>query len=122
MRGKKSNLCKNFGEEGTPENMSQFLLRSNRTYLKLFESEKQLIISECESFWSCCTTQSKCAINQGDCDNDNECDGSLTCGIRNCVGHLFPENADCCQEPGNQSNIFSMFLENLLKSIGCSKK
>ena len=45
MRGKKSNLCKNFGEEGTPENMSQFLLRSNRTYLKLFESENQLIIS-----------------------------------------------------------------------------
>ena len=59
-----------------------------------------LLISECQSFWSCCTTDHRCGINQGDCDSDNECEGTLTCGIGNCAGHLFPDNADCCQEPG----------------------
>ena len=56
------------------------------------------------SSWSCCTIQSKCGIHEGDCDSDDECEGTLTCGIRNCAVHLFPENADCCQEPGNQFN------------------
>ena len=60
-----------------------------------------LSISECQSFWSCCTINSTCGINQGDCDSDDECEGTLTCGIANCAGHLFPENSDCCQEPGN---------------------
>ena len=59
------------------------------------------MISECQSFWSCCTVLSRCGINQGDCDSDDECEGTLTCAIGNCVGHLFPANADCCQEPGN---------------------
>ena len=74
------------------------------------------------SSWNCCTIQSKCGIHEGDCDSDEECEGTLTCGIGNCAVHLFPENADCCQEPGNQSNIFSMFLEKLLKSMGYFKK
>ena len=80
------------------------------------------MISECQSFWSCCTTLRRCGINQGDCDSDNECEGTLTCGIGNCAVHLFPENADCCQEPGNQSNIFLIFLKNLLNSIDYFKK
>ena len=74
------------------------------------------------SSWNCCTKQNKCGLHEGDCDSDDECEGTLTCGIGNCAVHLFPENADCCQEQGNQSNIFSMFLENLLKSIGYFKK
>ena len=74
------------------------------------------------SSWNCCTIQSKCGLHEGDCDSDDECEGTLTCGIGNCAVHLFPENADCCQEPGNQSNIFSMFLEKLLKSMGYFKK
>ena len=57
------------------------------------------------SSWNCCTVQSKCGIHEGDCDSDEECEGTLTCGIGNCAVHLFPENADCCQEPGNQSNV-----------------
>ena len=74
------------------------------------------------SSWNCCTKQSKCGLHEGDCDSDDECEGTLTCGIGNCAVHLFPENADCCQEQGNQSNIFSTFLENLLNSIGYFKK
>ena len=62
--------------------------------------QETINISECQSFWSCCTTEHRCGINQGDCDSDNECEGTLTCGIGNCAGHLFPDNADCCQEPG----------------------
>ena len=57
------------------------------------------------SSWSCCTITSKCGIHEGDCDSDDECEGTLTCGIRNCDVHLFPENADCCQEQGNKSYI-----------------
>ena len=74
------------------------------------------------SSWNCCTVQSKCGLHEGDCDSDEEGEGTLTCGIGNCAVHLFPENADCCQEPGNRSNIFSTFLENLLKSISYLKK
>ena len=51
--------------------------------------------------WNCCTIESKCGIHEGDCDSDEECESTLTCGIGNCAVHLFPENADCCQEPGN---------------------
>ena len=74
------------------------------------------------SSWSCCTIQNKCGIHEGDCDSDDECEGTLTCGVRNCAVHLFPENADCCQEQGNNLNIFSTFIEKLLMSIGCLKK
>ena len=63
------------------------------------------------SSWNCCTVQSKCGIHEGDCDSDEECEGTLTCGIGNCAVHLFPENADCCQEPGNQSNVPWKFVE-----------
>ena len=53
------------------------------------------------SSWNCCTIQNKCGLHEGDCDSDDECEGTLTCGIGNCAVHLFPENADCCQEQGN---------------------
>ena len=74
------------------------------------------------SSWNCCTIESKCGIHEGDCDSDDECEGTLTCGIGNCAVHLFPENADCCQEQGNQLNILSMFLAIFSKSIGYYKK
>ena len=74
------------------------------------------------SSWNCCTIESKCKLHEGDCDSDEECEDTLTCGIGNCPVHLFPDNSDCCQEPGNQSNIFSMFFKNLLKSIDYFKK
>ena len=49
-----------------------------------------------DNFWKYCTLQSPCPLNQGDCDNDQDCLGDLTCGIQNCEDQRFPENADCC--------------------------
>ena len=44
---------------------------------------------------SCCTREAPCAINQGDCDRSNQCQGNLVCGKNNCPVR-FPKNADCC--------------------------
>lgn len=48
---------------------------------------------------SCCTPAEPCAVNQGDCDADPDCQGNLICGEDNCnlVGSGFPSNSyDCC--------------------------
>ena len=39
-----------------------------------------------------------CAINQGDCDKNSECQGDLVCGKDNCPAP-FPSTADCCESP-----------------------
>ena len=55
---------------------------------------------------SCCTNvydvhgYANCRDNEGDCDEDYECEGSLKCGSYNCNwpdGN--PSNEDCCYEP-----------------------
>merc|ERR1719483_141995 len=48
----------------------------------------------------CCSSSLPCGINEGDCDNDDECHPNLKCGRNNCPAN-FPSTADCC------------FLENL---------
>ena len=49
--------------------------------------------------WSCCTNEDPCGLGAGDCDNDHECAGDLTCGNDNCMGSIFPSSADCCENP-----------------------
>ena len=49
---------------------------------------------------SCCTSQNRCAIGEGDCDYDFDCAGDLICGKDNCLpifGHG-SKNYDCCKE------------------------
>ena len=46
----------------------------------------------------CCSVVVPCAINKGDCDNEYECQGNLTCGSNNCPAP-FPSGADCCESP-----------------------
>ena len=43
----------------------------------------------------CCSVVAPCAINEGDCDIDSECQANLTCGSNNCPAP-FPSSADCC--------------------------
>ena len=43
----------------------------------------------------CCSVVAPCAINEGDCDSDSECQGNLICGSNNCPAP-FPSDADCC--------------------------
>jgi len=44
----------------------------------------------------CCSVEAPCAIDEGDCDNDSECQGDLVCGSNNCYAP-FPSGADCCE-------------------------
>ena len=42
-----------------------------------------------------------CGEGQGDCDDDNECEGSLVCGHRNCMNTTI---TDCCTQPCSNDN------------------
>ena len=44
-------------------------------------------------------TKLPCQEGQGDCDNDNECEGTLVCGDMNCMNITI---ADCCTQPCNK--------------------
>merc|ERR1712224_643435 len=66
------------------------------------------------NLWTYCTDKKAanpsnlCAVNEGDCDNDDECAGDLVCGINSCDStfnagfdknnkKFFPSGqADCC--------------------------
>ena len=49
----------------------------------------------------CCTTQTPCALGDGDCDYDSECEAGLVCGINNCeqASGNYPAEYDCCTTP-----------------------
>ena len=51
---------------------------------------------------SCCTSSYPCKLGGGDCDKDDDCEGSLVCGIDNCqdFNPAAGSNYDCCIEPG----------------------
>jgi len=43
----------------------------------------------------CCSSTHQCALNEGDCDKDTDCQPGLICGQDNC-GVGWPASADCC--------------------------
>ena len=52
----------------------------------------------------CCSEEEKCTINEGDCNLDTECYGSLVCMPNSCpiaknVSRKFHKRASCCQQP-----------------------
>ena len=53
---------------------------------------------------ACCSEEEKCTINEGDCNLDTECYGSLICMPNSCpiakdVSRKFHKRASCCQQP-----------------------
>ena len=45
----------------------------------------------------CCTKDTPCGINDGDCDSDQDCAGDLKCGTGNCpYTHSDGGKYDCC--------------------------
>ena len=53
---------------------------------------------------ACCSEEEKCTINEGDCNTDTECFGSLICKANSCpksndMTRQFHERASCCQQP-----------------------
>merc|ERR1719412_380905 len=55
-----------------------------------YKSQKNFLLKEC------CSEEHPCGVGEGDCDNDNECEGDLTCGRNNCDNFPSPK-ADCCE-------------------------
>ena len=52
----------------------------------------------CNGGNDCCTESNQCDAGEGDCDKDEDCVGSLTCGTNNCPkGSTFSRNDDCCE-------------------------
>ena len=43
----------------------------------------------------CCTENTPCLKEEGDCNDDRDCVGELVCGKRNCAWN---NNTDCCQQ------------------------
>ena len=47
----------------------------------------------------CCTSSEPCAIGEGGCNGDDECEGNLVCGTDNCImfNTAWAESTyDCC--------------------------
>ena len=60
-------------------------------------------LSECDNYWTCCSSKNPCKEKEGDCDTNADCINDLTCGVHNC-GPLFPAHSDCCEKEGKYSN------------------
>merc|ERR1719228_1668992 len=56
----------------------------------------------------CCSVETPCRDGEGDCDSDEECLGSLVCGVNNCntFGHFYHQRDDCCVRDKSGSNIW----------------
>jgi hypothetical protein len=54
----------------------------------------------------CCSVAAPCAINEGDCDSDSECQGNLICGSNNCPAP-FPSDANCCESPFDMDEMMA---------------
>eukprot|EP00092_Neocalanus_flemingeri_P005011 GFUD01005388.1.p1 GENE.GFUD01005388.1~~GFUD01005388.1.p1 ORF type:complete len:490 (-),score=75.79 GFUD01005388.1:64-1533(-) len=59
------------------------------------------------SDWSYCSTSNMCSLQQGDCDSDSQCSGSLVCGDNNCRDfHPTAQPlADCCVASGCKCGV-----------------
>ena len=52
----------------------------------------------------CCSEEAKCGENEGDCNSNSECLGSLICKPNSCPlsedsSKKFDKRASCCQQP-----------------------
>ena len=52
---------------------------------------------------ACCSEEEKCTINEGDCNLDTDCYGSLVCRQSSCPKNKgFDIRASCCQQPAGK--------------------
>ena len=62
----------------------------------------------------CCTSIQPCKVDDGDCDDDTHCEGSLKCGVANCNRTKYPSfeaNDDCCYNPKGEFLILVYLLK-----------
>ena len=63
----------------------------------------------CTGQGGCCTKERPCKPFEGDCDSDDDCQGSSKCGTNNCDTDRYPsfsDQDDCCKE-STRSNYYS---------------
>ena len=69
-----------------------------------------------------CTTSNQCGVDEGDCDSDEECTGTLKCGNNNCFtdegpGSEISSAADCCYDPPKTTTTTTTPTKTLI--TGC---
>jgi len=80
----------------------------------------------CKGDDDCCNGR-QCGINEGDCDSDIHCAGTLICGNDNCEGDGFDGTDDCCYEgPGSDpsqgpDSCSSNTLDKAIALLGLEK-
>ena len=52
----------------------------------------------------CCSREEPCGVNEGDCNDDSECFGSLICSRSFCPDTRFHVRASCCAQPSGTLN------------------
>ena len=64
----------------------------------MFFAESIQLAETCNGGNSCCSPLNPCVDGEGDCDNDNDCEGNLVCGVDNCdrANPAFDSTDDCC--------------------------
>ena len=50
---------------------------------------------------TCCNNLHQCDVNEGNCENNDDCYGNLQCGIKNCDWDNFTQ-VNCCTHPPNE--------------------
>ena len=51
-----------------------------------------------EDMHGCCTKKNPCSIGEGDCKDNDDCEGDLICGQNNCDDKFTWDSADCCKK------------------------
>ena len=62
---------------------------------------KILACDATNSDYECCKSSNNCAVGEGDCDSDSDCNGNLICGGDNCQSidsDWAASDFDCCME------------------------
>ena len=64
-----------------------------------WDSTDDCCYKPCTGGDNCCTSSKPCGVNEGDCDNDDDCMAGLKCGFNNCpikLGLAWDSTDDCC--------------------------
>ena len=67
----------------------------------------------------CCSKHNKCGVQEGDCDQDEDCKDDLVCGKNNCIKNYdfwWDASDDCCETRKSKSRNISK-IQNIVDLI-----
>ena len=63
----------------------------------------------------CCSVEEQCGEEEGDCNQDSECFGSLICMPNSCPRNKgFHNRADCCQQPSGSLTLCKLIRDSFI--------